>query len=106
VSQPLFSGTVHLPFSVHAANTVFSRRANEEHSLLSGSKGTHEVAVSTDGQTASAPIYGDSGVGKPVSDGRAMSVIDLKARKKIASIEFWEPSRPHCVVFNANDSKL
>lgn len=36
----------------------------------------HEVAVSPDGQSASVPIYGDSGVGSPGSDGRTMTLID------------------------------
>jgi len=31
----------------------------------------HEVAVSPDGRLAYVPIYGDSGVGKPGTDGRS-----------------------------------
>src|SRR5215475_4095209 len=40
----------------------------------------HEVARSPDGQTAWVPIYGDSAVGLPGTDGRTVSVIDLKSR--------------------------
>src|SRR5262245_1979992 len=36
----------------------------------------HEVIASSDGKTAYVPIYGDSGVGKPGTDGRNMAVID------------------------------
>jgi DNA-binding beta-propeller fold protein YncE len=66
----------------------------------------HEVAASPDGHTAWVPIYGNSGVGSLGTDGRTVSVIDLKARKQIASIDFGEPSRRHCAVFNAKNAKL
>jgi DNA-binding beta-propeller fold protein YncE len=66
----------------------------------------HEVAASPDGQTAWVPIYGDSGVGKPGSDGKTISVIDLKARQKVASIDLGVPSRPHCAVFSRKDGRL
>jgi hypothetical protein len=32
--------------------------------------------------TAYVPIYGDSGVGRPGSDGRALGVIDLPSRRR------------------------
>ena len=66
----------------------------------------HEVAASPDGRTAWVPIYGDSGVGSPGSDGRTVSVIDLKARKMVASIDLGHPSRPHCAVFGPKDGRL
>jgi YVTN family beta-propeller protein len=59
----------------------------------------HEVAASPDGRTAWVPIYGDSGVGNPGSDGRTISVIDLKSQARIASVDLGHPSRPHCAVF-------
>ena len=37
----------------------------------------HEVIASPDGRTAFVPIYGDSGVGRPGSDGQTMDVIDI-----------------------------
>ena len=40
---------------------------------LSGVTG-HEVAASPDGKTAYVPIFGDSGVGRPGSDGRTIDV--------------------------------
>lgn len=66
----------------------------------------HEVAVSPDGQTAWVPIYGNSGVGQPGSDGRNVSVIDLKSRTRIADIDLGEPSRPHCAVFSPKNGRL
>ncbi len=36
----------------------------------------HELTVSPDGRTAYVPIYGNSGVGEPGTDGRNMVVID------------------------------
>jgi DNA-binding beta-propeller fold protein YncE len=55
----------------------------------------HEIAVSTDGQTAYLPIYGSSGVGKPGIDGHQMLVIDLPSRKIIKDIDFGHGVRPH-----------
>ena len=59
----------------------------------------HEVAASPDGRTAYVPIYGDSGVGRPGSDGRTMDVIDIGKRRRVATIDFGGPQRPHEAVF-------
>lgn len=59
----------------------------------------HEVIASPDGRTAYVPIYGDSGVGKPGSDGRTMDVIDLRSRRRVATIDFGRSERPHCPLF-------
>jgi DNA-binding beta-propeller fold protein YncE len=55
----------------------------------------HEVAVSADGKVAFVPMYGDSGVGRPGTDGSSMAVIDLAARKVVASVDFGHGVRPH-----------
>jgi YVTN family beta-propeller protein len=55
----------------------------------------HEVAASPDGRTAYVPIYGDSGVGRPGSDGRTMDVIDIAARRRVATIDLGGAQRPH-----------
>ena len=65
---------------------------------LSGVTG-HEVAASPDGRTAYVPIYGDSGVGRPGSDGRAIDVIDLASRRRTATIDLGRPQRPHEALF-------
>jgi YVTN family beta-propeller protein len=55
----------------------------------------HEVAVSQDGKLAYVPIYGDSGVGRAGTDGSTMAVIDLAARKVVATLDFGHGVRPH-----------
>jgi DNA-binding beta-propeller fold protein YncE len=66
----------------------------------------HEVAASSDGRFAWVPIYGDSGVGMPGSDGKVLNVIDLDLRKVVAGVDLQKPSRPHCAVFGPNDGRL
>ncbi len=71
-----------------------------------GGKTGHEVAVSADGRTAYVPIYGDSGVGKPGSDGRNMAVIDIETHKIMGNVDFGHGVRPHCVVFDPQSGLL
>jgi YVTN family beta-propeller protein len=66
----------------------------------------HEVAASPDGRTAYVPIYGNSGVGKPGTDGRKIAVIDLSQRKVTGNIEFDHGVRPHCAVIGPKDGLL
>lgn len=56
----------------------------------------HEVIVSKDGSFAYVPIYGNSGVGRPGTDGSTIDVIDLRERKLAATIVLGKPLRPHC----------
>ena len=70
---------------------------------LPGKDTGHEVAASLDGRRAYVPIYGDSGVGKPGSDGREMVVIDLASQKVVNRIDFsanyaGKAVRPHLPV--------
>src|SRR5258706_16288973 len=55
----------------------------------------HEVIVSKDGRFAYVPIYGNSGVGRPGTDGSTIDVIDLQERKLAATIDLGKPLRPH-----------
>lgn len=66
----------------------------------------HEVVASPDGKLAFVPIYGDSGVGLPGSDGRSLDVIDLQQRRIIHTIDFGQAVRPHCAVFGPKDGLL
>lgn len=66
----------------------------------------HEVAASPDGRLAYVPIYGNSGVGKPGTDGTHMVVIDLAARKVVGNVDFGHGIRPHCAVFGPKDGLL
>ena len=59
----------------------------------------HEVIVSKDGRFAYVPIYGNSGVGKPGTDGSTIDVIDLQERKLAATIDLGKPLRPHRAEF-------
>jgi len=70
---------------------------------LPGKDTAHEVAASLDGKLAFLPIYGDSGVGKPGSDGRTMVVIDLASQKIVDTVDFapaygGRSVRPHLPV--------
>jgi YVTN family beta-propeller protein len=60
----------------------------------------HEVAVTPDGARAFVPVYGNSGVGKPGTDGHSITVVDLKTDKVVGSVEFGHGVRPHCAVFD------
>ncbi len=66
----------------------------------------HEVAGSVDGRLAFVPIYGNSGVGKPGTDGRNIVVVDVAAHKVVGSIEFDHGVRPHCAVIGPKDGML
>jgi YVTN family beta-propeller protein len=66
----------------------------------------HEVAASPDGKRAFVPIYGDSGVGLPGTDGSTIAVIDLSERRVIHTIDFRHGVRPHCAVFGPKDGLL
>src|SRR3984893_8506837 len=55
----------------------------------------HEVIVSKDGHFAYVPIYGNSGVGRPGTDGSSIDVIDLREQKLAYTIDLGKPLRPH-----------
>jgi len=59
----------------------------------------HEVVASPDGRLAYVPIYGNSGVGKPGSDGTNLVVIDIAAQKVVGNLDFGHGVRPHLPIF-------
>ncbi len=59
----------------------------------------HEVIASPDGKFAYVPIYGNSGVGKPGTDGSTVEVIDIAAGRAVYIIDLGKPVRPHCAKF-------
>ena len=75
-------------------------------SVAEGGVTGHEVAASPDGRLAFVPIYGNSGVGKPGSDGRNIAVIDVASHKIVDNIAFDHGVRPHCPVFGPKDGRL
>lgn len=66
----------------------------------------HELIASPDGRFAYAPIYGDSGVGLPGSDGANLVVIDVAARKVTGNVTFGHGVRPHCALIGPKDGLL
>jgi DNA-binding beta-propeller fold protein YncE len=58
----------------------------------------HELTASGDGKLAFVPIFGNSGVGKPGTDGTLIRVIDIAARKIIHTIDYGKGVRPHCPI--------
>ncbi|HUO30866.1 MAG TPA: cytochrome D1 domain-containing protein [Bryobacteraceae bacterium] len=66
----------------------------------------HEVIASPHGGTAYVPIYGNSGVGKPGTDGTNMVAIDLASRKIVGNLDFGHGVRPHCAQFGPKDGML
>lgn len=66
----------------------------------------HEVAASPDGKRAFVPIYGNSGVGHPGTDGRLLRVIDLATRQIVGTVDFGKGVRPHCAVIGPKDGLL
>lgn len=66
----------------------------------------HEVIASADGKTAFVPIYGNSGVGKPGTDGDTIAAIDLASRKVVGDVRFNHGVRPHCPLIGPKDGLL
>lgn len=66
----------------------------------------HEVVASRDGKLAYVPIYGNSGVGQPGTDGSNLVVIDLGARKVVGNVDFGKGVRPHLPVLGPKNGLL
>jgi YVTN family beta-propeller protein len=82
-----------------AAGTVIA-------SVQEGGITGHEVIASSDGRLAYVPIYGNSGVGKPGTDGRNLVVIDIAAQKVVVSVDFGHGVRPHMPILGPQDGLL
>src|SRR4051812_6546702 len=66
----------------------------------------HEVIASRDGKLAYVPIYGNSGVGQPGTDGSNMVVINIAARKVVGNVDFGKGVRPHLPVLGPKNGLL
>jgi YVTN family beta-propeller protein len=55
----------------------------------------HELLVSPDERLAFVPIYGDSGLGRPGSDGATIDIVDIAQMRRIFTIDLGEKVRPH-----------
>ncbi len=66
----------------------------------------HEVVASPDGRLAFVPIFGNSGVGKPGTDGSLIRVIDLEKHAVVGTVDFSKGVRPHCAVIGPKNHLL
>jgi DNA-binding beta-propeller fold protein YncE len=66
----------------------------------------HEVIASPDGRLAYVPIYGNSGVGRPGTDGSNLVVIDIALQKVVGNLDFGHGVRPHMPAFGPKDGLL
>jgi hypothetical protein len=62
---------------------------------------THEIALSVDGRTAYASIYGDGIFGKNVNPDRRIAVIDLPSKSLTRTIDLGGVYAPHGVMMDA-----
>ena len=85
----------------HTVLVVDSEKRRELAKIVVGVNG-HEVIVSRDGRFAYVPIYGNSGVGRPGTDGSTIDVIDLQAWKLAGTIDLGKPVRPHRAEWGAD----
>jgi YVTN family beta-propeller protein len=90
----------------HNLGVIDPKSGTQVATVASGGNTGHEVIASPDGRIAYLPIYGDSGVGKPGTDGSNLVVIDIASRKIIGNIDFGHGVRPHCPLFGPKDGLL
>jgi DNA-binding beta-propeller fold protein YncE len=92
-------GTQSLAIVDPASGTVIA-------SVPEGGVTGHEVIASPDGRFAYVPIYGNSGVGRPGTDGTNLVVIDIAAQKVVGNLDFGHGVRPHMPIFGPKDGLL
>lgn len=90
----------------NALGIVDAASGKELASVPEGGITGHEVTASLDGKTAFVPIYGNSGVGKPGTDGSMLVAIDIASHKVVGHLDFGHGIRPHCPVMNPRDGML
>ena len=59
----------------------------------------HEIVVSPDERFAFVPIYGNSGLNRPGSDGSTIDVVDIRTMQRVATIDLGQAVRPHSIHF-------
>jgi len=75
-------------------------------SVPEGGFTAHEVIASPDGRLAYVPIYGNSGVGSPGTDGSKLVVVDIAAGKIVGTVDFGHGVRPHMPLIGPRDGLL
>src|SRR5579863_3514162 len=101
-SAPSSSGVLVVANQKEHTVLLVDPEARRELAKVSVGVNGHEVAVSPDSRFAYVPIYGNSGVGKPGTDGSTIDVVDLHDRKLTATIELGRPLRPHRAEFGSD----
>jgi YVTN family beta-propeller protein len=104
-SRPVAHGVLIVANQKEHTALVVDPDTRKELARVSIGVNGHEVAVSPDGHFAFVPIYGDSGVGKPGTDGSTIDVIDISQRKLAYTIDLGKALRPHDPGFGP-DGKL
>lgn len=82
----------------HTLSIVDPKAGKELSKITTGVNG-HEVAASPDGRFAYVPVYGNSAVGQPGTNGKTIDVIDVAGRRLSTTIDLGKQLRPHCAVF-------
>lgn len=85
---------------------VNPKQGKQVATVAEGGTTGHEVIASPDGKLAYVPIYGNSGVGKPGTDGSNMVVVEIASRKVVGNLDFGHGVRPHCPQFGSKDGLL
>src|SRR5260370_23387750 len=98
-SRPTSSGVLVVANQKEHTVLLVDPENRRELAKISVGVNGHEVAVSPDSRFAYAPIYGNSAVGKPGTDGTSIDVIDLQQRKLASTIDLGKPLRPHQPLF-------
>jgi DNA-binding beta-propeller fold protein YncE len=75
-------------------------------SVPEGGTTGHEIIASPDGRVAYVPIYGNSGVGQPGTDGAKLVVVDIASQKIVGTVDFGHGVRPHMPLFGPKDGLL
>jgi YVTN family beta-propeller protein len=79
----------------HTISVLDAATGRSIKSVATNGNHAHEIAVSPDARTAYLPIYGDSGVGRPGTDGRTIELLDLQSYTITHTIDLGRPVRPH-----------
>lgn len=90
----------------HTMGIIDPESGRQVATVAEGGVTGHELIASPNGRTAYVPIYGNSGVGKPGTDGTNVVAIDIASRKVVGNLDFGKGVRPHCPVFGPRNGLL
>jgi YVTN family beta-propeller protein len=90
----------------HTLGIIDPEAGKQVATVAEGGVTGHEVIASRDGRLAYVPIYGNSGVGQPGTDGSNLVVVDIASRKVVGNVDFGHGVRPHCPMIGPSDGLL